>query len=157
MQRSKLALIAGVLGATGLMGVVIGAALAHFGIVAPLSGFLVFGLSLLLGLIAGVIALIAFYTTRAASNRSGRPLAWLGVVAAATAIGIVMLVGLYLFLTKSWHGRAIRAAAEDAQAAALVGITFTSVAALTFAIGIATTGTAGSIISTLYPFLPVST
>jgi branched-chain amino acid transport system permease protein len=69
---------------------------------------------------------------------------------------IVMLVSLYLFLTRSWHGRAIRAAAEDAQAAALVGITFTTVAALTFAIGVATTGTAGSIISTLYPFLPGS-
>jgi uncharacterized protein (DUF1499 family) len=89
MQRSKVALIAGVLGAVGLLGVVIGAALAHFGIVAPLSGFLMFGLSLLLALIAGVIALVAFYTTRAASHRSGRPLAWLGVVAAATAIGIV--------------------------------------------------------------------
>ena len=89
MQRSKLALIAGILAAIGLLGPGIGAALAHFGAVPPLSGFLVFGLSLLCGLVAGALALGAFYTTRAASNRSGRPLAWLGVVAAATAIGVL--------------------------------------------------------------------
>jgi branched-chain amino acid transport system permease protein len=37
-----------------------------------------------------------------------------------------------------------------------VGINFSFVAALTFAIGAATTGMAGSIISTLYPFVPGS-
>lgn len=89
MQRSKLALIAGVLGAIGLLGPGIGAALAHFGVVAPLSGFVTFGLSLLCGLVAGVLGSVAFYTTRAASNRSGRPLAWLGLVAAVTSIGVL--------------------------------------------------------------------
>ncbi|HVO88069.1 MAG TPA: DUF1499 domain-containing protein [Casimicrobiaceae bacterium] len=89
MQRSKVALIAGVLGAIGLLGPAIGAALAHFGAVPPLSGFVVFGISLLLGLIAGALGLLAFYTTRAAVNRSGRPLAWLALVAAATAIGVI--------------------------------------------------------------------
>jgi uncharacterized protein (DUF1499 family) len=89
MQRSKLALIAGVLGAIGLLGPAIGAVLAHFGVVPPLSGFVIFGFSLLVGLAAGVLGMVAFYTTRAASNRRGRPLAWLGLVAAATAIGVL--------------------------------------------------------------------
>lgn len=72
------------------------------------------------------------------------------------AAAIAMLTALYVFLTRTWRGRAIRAASEDPQAAALVGIEFSRVAALTFAIGIATTGTAGAIISTLYPFVPGS-
>lgn len=89
MQRSKLAVIAGVLAAIGLLGPGIGAALAHFGAVAPLSGFLIFGLSLLFGVVSGVLGLVAFYTTRAATNRSGRAFAWLGLVAAVTAIGVL--------------------------------------------------------------------
>jgi uncharacterized protein (DUF1499 family) len=89
MQRSKFALIAGVLGAIGLLGPGIGAGLAHFGAVPPLSGFVIFGLSLLCGLAAGALGFVAFYTTRAASNRSGRPLAWLALVAAAIAIGVL--------------------------------------------------------------------
>ena len=89
MQRSKLALAAGVLGAVGLFDPSLGAALAHFGVLEPMGGFMLFGLGLLSALIAGLLGLGALYTTRAGSNRSGRSLAWVGVVAAVVAVGML--------------------------------------------------------------------
>lgn len=69
---------------------------------------------------------------------------------------LLMLGLLYLFLSKTWSGRAIRAASENPQGAQLVGVNVSGVAALTFAIGIATTGAGGSILSVLYAFFPAS-
>ena len=89
MQRSKLALAAGVFGAVGLFDPALGVALAHFGVLPPLGGFTVFGLGLLTALIAGLLGLGALYTTRATSRRSGRNLAYLGIAAAVVAIAIV--------------------------------------------------------------------
>lgn len=76
------------------------------------------------------------------------------VYAAAAAVAVLVL--LYLFLRRTWLGRAIRAASQNPQAAQLAGINIGVVAALTFALGAATTGTGGSLISVLYPFLPGS-
>lgn len=67
-----------------------------------------------------------------------------------------VLGGLYLIVTRTWLGRAIQAASENGQGAELVGIDVGRVAALTFALGVATTGAAGAIISVLAPFLPGS-
>ena len=72
----------------------------------------------------------------------------------AMAIGV--LVALYMMLTRTWLGRAIRAVSENVSSARLVGVNARKVAALTFAIGVATTGAGGSIASVLYPFLPGS-
>jgi branched-chain amino acid transport system permease protein len=72
------------------------------------------------------------------------------------ALAIVVLSGLYLFLTRSWLGRAIRASAVNPSGAALVGVNVSGVAALTFAVGTAAAGAGGSIVSVLYPFLPGS-
>jgi len=72
----------------------------------------------------------------------------------AMAIGV--LVALYMMLTRTWLGRAIRAVSENVSSARLVGVNARKVAALTFAIGVATTGAGGSITSVLYPFLPGS-
>ena len=71
-------------------------------------------------------------------------------------VAIVVLVALYLFLTRTWVGRAIRASAVNPQGAELVGVKIGSVAALTFGIGVASAGAGGSIVSVLYPFLPGS-
>jgi branched-chain amino acid transport system permease protein len=71
-------------------------------------------------------------------------------------LALVTLAALYLVLTKTWTGRAIRATAQNVSGAALVGISATGTAALTFAIGTATTGVGGSILSVLYPFFPAS-
>jgi branched-chain amino acid transport system permease protein len=71
-------------------------------------------------------------------------------------VAIGVLVALYAFLTRTWTGRAIRASAVNPQGAELVGVDVAAVAALTFAVGVATTGAGGSIVSVLYPFLPGS-
>jgi branched-chain amino acid transport system permease protein len=69
---------------------------------------------------------------------------------------VVVLGVLYLILTRTWTGRAIRATSQNPSAAALVGIGATSTAALAFALGSASTGVGGSILSVLYPFFPAS-
>jgi branched-chain amino acid transport system permease protein len=72
------------------------------------------------------------------------------------ALAIVVLGGLYGTLNHTWLGRAIRASAVNPQGAELVGVKVGSVAAMTFAIGVASVGAGGSIVSVLYPFLPGS-
>jgi branched-chain amino acid transport system permease protein len=72
------------------------------------------------------------------------------------AIAIGVIAALYMMLTRTWLGRAIRAVSENVSSARLVGVNARKVAALTFAIGVATTGAGGSIASVLYPFLPGS-
>src|ERR671932_69146 len=69
---------------------------------------------------------------------------------------IAVLVVLYGLLNRTWAGRAIRAAAQNPQGAELVGINFGGVAALTFAVGVATTGAGGSILSVLFAVFPAS-
>jgi branched-chain amino acid transport system permease protein len=71
-------------------------------------------------------------------------------------LAAIVLVALYVILTRTWLGRAIRASAVNPQGAALVGVNVGAVAALTFAVGVAATGAGGSIASVLYPFLPGS-
>ena len=71
-------------------------------------------------------------------------------------VAIVVLASLYLVLTRTWLGRAIRASAVNPQGAELVGVNVGAVATLTFAIGVASAGAGGSIASVLYPFLPGS-
>jgi branched-chain amino acid transport system permease protein len=72
------------------------------------------------------------------------------------ALAIVVLAVLYLILTRTWLGRAIRASAVNPSGAALVGVNVSAVAALAFAVGVAAAGAGGSIVSVLYPFLPGS-
>jgi len=71
-------------------------------------------------------------------------------------VALVVLATLYLVLTRTWLGRAIRASAVNPQGAELVGVNVAAVAALTFALGVASAGAGGSIVSVLYPFLPGS-
>jgi branched-chain amino acid transport system permease protein len=74
----------------------------------------------------------------------------------ACAAAAVILGLLWLMLTRTWAGRAIRAASQNPQGATLMGVDVGAVAALTFAVGVATTGAGGSLISVLYPFFPAS-
>jgi uncharacterized protein (DUF1499 family) len=91
MQRSRLALTAAVFGAVGLFDPLLGIALAHFGITDPFTGFRLFLLGLATAIVAGLLGLGALYTTRAASNRRGRPLAYVGIVAALVAFAVVAI------------------------------------------------------------------
>jgi branched-chain amino acid transport system permease protein len=69
---------------------------------------------------------------------------------------LVVLGALYLILQRTWTGRAIRACAQNPAGAALVGIGAQRAAAFAFALGAATAGVGGSVLSVLYPFFPAS-
>ena len=68
--------------------------------------------------------------------------------------GAVALVALQLFLTRTQLGRAIRAVAQDRDAAKLAGIDVDRVMGIAFGIGIALAGFAGSLLSLLFSFNP---
>ena len=72
------------------------------------------------------------------------------------AVAAIVLGALYVILTRTWLGRAIRASAVNPQGAELVGVNVSAVSALNFAIGVAAAGAGGSIVAVLYPFLPGS-
>ncbi len=69
-------------------------------------------------------------------------------------LAIVIMVILQVVFSKTWLGRAIRASASSEDAARLVGVNIPMVAAMTFAIGAASAGAGGSIISIMGSFLP---
>ncbi len=69
-------------------------------------------------------------------------------------VAVLVLTILWVILTKTWLGRAIRASAVNPAGAELVGIKIAAVSALVFAIGIAAAGAGGSIVGVLYPFVP---
>jgi branched-chain amino acid transport system permease protein len=68
--------------------------------------------------------------------------------------GALTLAVLQLFLTKTQFGRAIRAVAQDREAARLAGIDVERIYAVAFGIGIALSGFAGSLLSLIFPFGP---
>jgi len=70
------------------------------------------------------------------------------------AVGVVVLVGLQQFMGRTFLGKAIRATATDADAAALVGVDTQRVQMVAFGIGIALAGLAGSLMSLLLAFDP---
>jgi branched-chain amino acid transport system permease protein len=69
---------------------------------------------------------------------------------------VLVLAAHHVVLTRTWAGRAIRATSQNPSGAALVGVGAAGTAALAFALGTATTGVGGSILSVLYPFFPAS-
>jgi branched-chain amino acid transport system permease protein len=70
------------------------------------------------------------------------------------AVSAVALVALHLFLTRTYWGKAIRAVAQHAESATLVGINVERVYILTFGLGTALAGLAGLLASTLFAFNP---
>lgn len=68
------------------------------------------------------------------------------------AIGVLALLGG--MLTRTWLGRAIRAAAINPTGAELIGIRPVTVSALVFGIGTAAAGIGGAIVGVLYSFVP---
>lgn len=68
--------------------------------------------------------------------------------------GIVILVGLELFLRVSYLGRAIRALAQDRDACRLAGIDVRRVSMVAFGLGTALAAAAGSLLTAVFPFDP---
>jgi len=69
----------------------------------------------------------------------------------AFAIAVAIGVAVYLFLTRSRLGRAIRATAEDPATAGLMGVNINMVLALCFGLGAMLASVAGSLISIITP------
>ena len=69
-------------------------------------------------------------------------------------LAFAILTALHLFLTKARWGRAIRATAEDWEAAALMGIPVGRTYLLAFALGSALAGIAGGLVSVSYSISP---
>jgi branched-chain amino acid transport system permease protein len=70
------------------------------------------------------------------------------------AVALLLIAFLHLFLTRVRWGQAIRAAAEDWEAASLLGIDVRRAYGLAFAIGTALAGAAGVLISLGYSISP---
>jgi branched-chain amino acid transport system permease protein len=69
-------------------------------------------------------------------------------------IALIVLVGLQIFLKKTYTGKAIRATVEDWQSASLMGINIHSVYLLAFVLGCAIAGVAGTLVSICYSVDP---
>ncbi|HUC63130.1 MAG TPA: branched-chain amino acid ABC transporter permease [Alphaproteobacteria bacterium] len=74
----------------------------------------------------------------------------------AAVLAFVIAGLLYLFLHHTRLGKAVRAVANNREAAALVGIPTTWVLSLAFGLGVALACTAGALIATMFPFTVLS-
>ena len=74
------------------------------------------------------------------------------VVAFCVSIGVAL--ALYLFMNRSGYGKALRAAADNPDAAIYMGIDVNRAHRLAFAIGIAVTAIAGGLVAMYLPFQP---
>jgi len=73
---------------------------------------------------------------------------------AGMAISFVALIGLQLFLRRTYMGKAIRATVEDWQTATLMGINVYRVYLLSFVMGAALAGVAGTLVGVGYSLEP---
>lgn len=75
---------------------------------------------------------------------------------AAAISAVVISLALEVFLYRTRPGKAIRAVADNRDAAELMGISSTTVLAIAFGIGIALAAASGALVSTLFPFTILS-
>jgi branched-chain amino acid transport system permease protein len=69
-------------------------------------------------------------------------------------IAVALIVGLYLFLKFTRTGQAMRAVAQDSEAAALQGVNIELTSALGFGIGCALAGAAGALLAPIFAVSP---
>ncbi len=122
--------------------------------------------SLLIGFGLGLILQNVALRLWTADNRgimtsyAGATLTLLGVRlpyvrVASLVIAFVFLLALQLFLQRTYTGKAIRATAQDWEAATLMGINVQNVYRLSFVLGAALAGAAGTLVAVGYSVEPV--
>ncbi|MBU1275411.1 MAG: branched-chain amino acid ABC transporter permease [Proteobacteria bacterium] len=72
----------------------------------------------------------------------------------AFAAVCMVALGLYLFMKRTYMGRAIRATAQDRRAAALMGVNVRRVYMITTGLGLACVGITGSVLSPIFSVFP---
>jgi branched-chain amino acid transport system permease protein len=125
----------------------------------PASLLLLFGVWLLLRNAAYLLftgddqAIRTSYSTRAVPFLG----TWVSVNRLAVlGIALVIPVALHLLLHRTYLGKAIRAAAQNAESCTLVGVDVERVYTVTFGLGTALAGLAGVLSATLFAFNPAS-
>ncbi len=63
-------------------------------------------------------------------------------------VSVIAIVAVYLFLTRTWPGRAIQAASDDLDVASLLGVNHRRIYALSFGLGSALAAIAGGLLMT---------
>lgn len=136
----------------------------YFGLIKRIEGseelmslFLTFGLSTLVG---GLLLYLFSPTQRAIPIYLGS-LKYVGLsipvnLVVSSAYAILAALAIWLFLKRTFWGKAIRAVIEDRVAAMLVGINPSIVSFLTFGIGIAIACSVGSVLMLLQSVSPLS-
>jgi branched-chain amino acid transport system permease protein len=74
----------------------------------------------------------------------------------AMALAILLTLMFFLLLNRSRIGRAIVAVRNDRDAAILMGVNVEQIYAITFGVGVAFAGAAGSLMSVVFPISPVT-
>jgi branched-chain amino acid transport system permease protein len=74
----------------------------------------------------------------------------------AFALSVVVLIGMWLLLSRTKFGRAVRAVSQRESAAKLLGVNTDRTAALAFGVGAATAGAAGAMFGLVSSFDPAS-
>lgn len=72
----------------------------------------------------------------------------------ACLVTLVVAFGVAMFISRSRHGKILRAAADNAEAATYMGIRVTRAHRLAFALGAGISAIAGGLVATYYPFQP---
>src|SRR5262249_25785621 len=69
-------------------------------------------------------------------------------------VGIAMTAALYLFLARTFYGRAIMAVSQDQAALRLMGANPVQIKTIAFGVGIAASSLAGALLITITPVVP---
>jgi branched-chain amino acid transport system permease protein len=70
------------------------------------------------------------------------------------ALAVVIIVAFFLLLKRTWFGRVVQAVSSDREVAALMGVNPERVNLLGFGLGCALAGTAGVILTPIFPVTP---
>ncbi len=148
------------MGAMGLLGYLIQRHLVNLVVKSGVFMTLVLTFGLQLVLIDAALFLFSGDYRAVTPTYGGAGLDWGGVVIpyvrlAIFVVSLLLTLGLHLFMMRTRTGHAIRATALNKDAAQLVGVDIGRIYAVTYAIGAALAGAAGSLLSTLYTITPV--